>query len=232
MQNVPKSRQQNIVVQEVNGELLIYDLNLNKALCLNRPSALIWEACDGERSISEITKIVGEKLKTEINEDFTWLALDKLKKENLMVNPEEITQNFNGLTRREVIRRIGFSSMVALPIVTSMVAPSAAYAQSGGTCGGPCSCSGLLMEVSVCPADFGATVDCPPGCNGFCVIPEGGCMSVEGVFGCNGFCSNESTLSPPQLVCPPTNKPVGCPCTTQPQCQFNNCNAGFCGPQL
>ena len=108
MQNVPKSRQQNIVVQEVNGELLIYDLNLNKALCLNRPSALIWEACDGERSISEITKIVGEKLKTEINEDFTWLALDKLKKENLMVNPEEITQNFNGLTRREVIRRIGF----------------------------------------------------------------------------------------------------------------------------
>ncbi len=130
----PQGRQKDIVIQELNGEVLIYDLSLNKAFCLNQASALVWEACDGKQTISEITQIVSKKLKSPINEDFVWLALDRLKKENLIVNSEEITPDFNGLSRREVIKRIGFSSMVALPMITSLVAPSAIHAQSN-TCG-------------------------------------------------------------------------------------------------
>jgi hypothetical protein len=206
MRNAPRSRQQNIVVQRLNGELLIYDLVLNKALCLNEASALVWEACDGQKSISEITKIVNEKLKTKVNEDFVWLALDRLKKENLIVNPEEISLNFDGLTRREVIRRIGFSSLVALPVVTSLIAPSAASAQSGATCNGPCQCSGLLSPVTVCPPGF---AECAQGCN--CVVSPGGCVQGEGTIFCNGTCTS---------VAPPPTCPVGspgdctCPCST------------------
>lgn len=207
MKNMPQSRQQNIVVQELKGELLIYDLSLNKAFCLNQSSAVVWQLCDGEKSIPEIAKIVGGKLKSEINDDFIWLALDRLKKENLIANPEEISSNFNGLSRRQVIKRIGFSSMVALPLITSLVAPSAVHAQSG-TCGGTCQCSGLLMNVSVCPSDSGATADCPVGCNGFCVIPEGGCVQGEGTIFCNGTCSNSST---PGSTCP-VSTPGDCSC--------------------
>ena len=43
----PKARKENLVVQESNGEVLIYDLDTNKAFCLNETSALVWQACDG-----------------------------------------------------------------------------------------------------------------------------------------------------------------------------------------
>jgi hypothetical protein len=36
----PISRQQNIVVQDLGSEVLIYDLTINKAFCLNETSAL------------------------------------------------------------------------------------------------------------------------------------------------------------------------------------------------
>jgi hypothetical protein len=36
----PKSRQNDLVVQELEGEVLIYDLSINKAYCLNPTSAL------------------------------------------------------------------------------------------------------------------------------------------------------------------------------------------------
>ncbi len=109
MKNAPKSRQQNIVIQELNGELLIYDLSLNKAFCLNEASASVWQACDGEKSMDEISQIVSKKLNTPITENFVWLALDRLKKENLILNQDEISSHSNGLSRREVIRNIGFS---------------------------------------------------------------------------------------------------------------------------
>jgi hypothetical protein len=32
---VPQSRKNDIVVQDLNGEVLIYDLKANKAFCLN-----------------------------------------------------------------------------------------------------------------------------------------------------------------------------------------------------
>ena len=104
----PKARQNDIVIKELEGEILIYDLNSKKVFCLNEVSALIWQACDGERSVSEITNVISKKLKTEVNEDFVWLALDRLKKENLITNSDDIIGNFNGLSRREVIKRIGF----------------------------------------------------------------------------------------------------------------------------
>jgi hypothetical protein len=43
----PISRQNNIVTQEVESELLIYDLVENKAFCLNETSAFVWQNCDG-----------------------------------------------------------------------------------------------------------------------------------------------------------------------------------------
>ena len=54
--NYPLSRQDNIVIQELRDEVLIYDLAKNKALCLNQTSAKVWQECDGTKSVSEISK--------------------------------------------------------------------------------------------------------------------------------------------------------------------------------
>ena len=130
--NKPKTRNENIVVQEMENEILIYDLKENKAFCLNETSALIYQLCDGKRTVEEISKSISKKLNQPISEELIWLALDNFKKDNLLEENERFEIDFKGLNRRQVIKKIGLASMIALPIVSSIVAPNAAMAQSSG----------------------------------------------------------------------------------------------------
>jgi hypothetical protein len=136
----PKSRKDNLVVQELDGEVLIYDLNKNKAVCLNQTSALVWQACDGSRTIADISDAVGKQLNSQVNEDIIWLALDQLSKENLVEKQTESGNKFKGLSRREVIKKAALGTVIALPIVTSLVAPLAVHANSSCITGGTCLC--------------------------------------------------------------------------------------------
>ncbi len=121
--------------------------------------------CDGKTSISRIAKKIGEQLNQRITDEFVLLAIDQLKKENLLANGDKIESNFDRLTRREVVRRAGLASMVALPIVSSIVAPASAHAQS---CvgAGPNIAPGNLASInctsnSTCASAF--QVFCCPG---------------------------------------------------------------------
>lgn len=159
----PRSRKENLVVQELDGEVLIYDLQTNKAFCLNITSALVWQACDGTKNIAAISKWVSEKLDSANNEDLVWLALDQLKKERLIENGAEINSHFEGLSRRQVIKKIGLGSMIAIPVVSSLVAPVAAATGSGA-------CAGNLGLACLCPYNPCNTGDSNPApattCNG------------------------------------------------------------------
>ncbi len=130
MNTFPKSRTKDLVVQNFDNEVLIYDLTINKAFCLNETIALVWQYSGGKNSVADISVLMSKKLKTLVTEEFVWLALDQLKKDNLLENSTDFQINFNGLSRREVIRKIGFVSMIALPLISSVIAPSAAMAQS------------------------------------------------------------------------------------------------------
>ena len=126
----PISRHENLVVQNIDGEILIYDLIENKAFCLNQTSALVWQACDGTRTVAEITDLLGKQLNSEVKEDVVWLALNMLSKENLIRDNYQLSEKFDGLSRREALRKIGLSSLIALPLITSLVAPLAVHANS------------------------------------------------------------------------------------------------------
>ncbi len=138
----PKGRKDNLVIQELEGEVLIYDLEKNKAFCLNETSALVWQACDGSRTIANIKDVVGKQLNSQVNEDLIWLALDQLSKESLVEKQTVPVSKFNGISRREVIRKVGLGTMIALPLVTSLVAPLAVHANSACIAGGTCTCTG------------------------------------------------------------------------------------------
>jgi hypothetical protein len=165
----PKARQKNLVVQELSSEVLIYDLQSNKAFCLNETSAMIYDLCDGTKTVSKISQRLGEKLNSPVAEDFVWLAIDQFKKDDLLANGDETESRFSGFSRREALRKIGLAAAIALPVVTSLVAPVAASAQSG-VCGGSCTCSvpntdsflpklcRLLGGTSACPNR--TTCDC------------------------------------------------------------------------
>jgi hypothetical protein len=99
--------------------------------------------------------------------------LDELKKENLIEDNNSYVSPFSGMNRREVIRRIGFASVVALPVISSLIAPTAAMAQSVCT---PlltpeqfCAVRGAECGVLLVTDECGNTVDCgncPP--DSFC----------------------------------------------------------------
>lgn len=174
MIKMPKTRNENIVVQEMENEILIYDLQTNKAFCLNETSAIIWQMCDGTRTVAEISQTLTKKLKQPITEDVVWLALDGFKKDNLLEESEQFEINFNGLSRRQVVRNIGLASLIMLPLVSSVVAPNAAMAASGPTnlaflapCSSPGECSsgncaaGPPNPPTCCVA--GATRNISPG---------------------------------------------------------------------
>jgi len=117
-------------VQEHEGELLIYDLRRNKAFCLNATAALVWQACDGYRDISQISEQIAKELNESRSDEIVWLALDRLKKEQLVEFEDGASTGFSGPTRREVIKKLGLGSMAAVPVIASLVAPIPAYAAS------------------------------------------------------------------------------------------------------
>lgn len=144
----PLARNKNLVVQQADSELLVYDLNINKAICLNETSALIWQNCDGEKNMLEIAKVVEKKFGELVSEDFVKFAIDQLKKENLIENKNEVVTEFNGMSRRDVIKRIGFTSLVALPLVAALTAPSAVAAASLAAAGVTVTASGA--DIGTC----------------------------------------------------------------------------------
>ena len=150
MNQKPQSRRENIVVQEYDGEVLIYDLENDRAFCLNKTAGLVWQACDGNRTVSDISRQLSERFSSAVGEDFVWLALEQLKKSKLLENGAELTAPFAGESRREIIRRIGLASMAALPMIYSLVAPTVASAQSA------------------CGAASGRPIGCPCSINGNC----------------------------------------------------------------
>jgi hypothetical protein len=129
----PIARKSNIVVQILEKEVLIYDLNENSAFSLNETSALIWQMCDGIRTVPQIAESLSAKLNSPITDDFVWIALEQMKKGNLLENSEDISADFGGLSRRDVIRKIGFATLAALPVVSSLIAPASISAASNCT---------------------------------------------------------------------------------------------------
>ena len=147
----PLGRKENLVMQELENEVLLYDLKANKAFCLNYTSAMVWQLCDGTKSIAEISQNLSQKLFQPINEEVIWLALDQLKKESLLTNGEVLEPSFNRLSRREVIRKVGFTSMIALPLISSVIAPNAINAQSTSGCAGlACTGTGFAGQNGCC----------------------------------------------------------------------------------
>ena len=134
--NNPMARQNGIVVQEMPDEVLVYDLDSNKAHCLNQSAALVWKSCDGTNTVGDIVKQFDGK----VTEDFVWLAIDQLNENGLLQN--EVAPRFQGQSRRQVLKTIGLASMVALPVIASLVAPSNALGATSCTCTTNSSCTG------------------------------------------------------------------------------------------
>lgn len=145
----PLARKEGLVVKELPEEMLVYDLERHKAHCLNPTAAMVWTACDGARGIPELARHVSAKVGSPIDEEFVLLALDQLGKARLMESAGGRRQP-SGISRRDLLRKGVIAAAVALPLVTSIVAPTAYAANS---------CNALLCSSTT------NTCDPAPGCH-------------------------------------------------------------------
>ena len=148
----PIARKDGLVIQKMPDELLVYDMETSKAHCLNSTVAAVWNACDGKNSVSEIADGFGSESDSNGYEDVVWLAIDQLQKHDLLEKEYDIS--LSGQSRRELIKKIGFASVIALPVIASMAAPSNALAAASCTCTVNADC----VIQTTCPS----TVNCAP----------------------------------------------------------------------
>ena len=135
----PTARKTGLVVQEVPDEVLVFDLDSNKAHCLNDTAAMVWKHCDGKTSVPEIATFITKRSGKSASSDLVWLAIDQLTENNLLETAP--SSPLKGQTRREVIKKIGLASVIALPVVASLVAPSSVLANVSCVCSGSFDCS-------------------------------------------------------------------------------------------
>jgi hypothetical protein len=153
---LPRKREQQLVIDELPDEVLIYDLDRHKAHCLNQTAALVWQQCDGDSTPSQIARRLTKQLRAPFNEDFVWLALRQLEKLHLLEQSISLPPEFLGMSRRQMIRNLGLAAAVAVPLVTSIVAPTAAEASTCVSSGQPCSTSIMCCSVLGCNGMPGA----------------------------------------------------------------------------
>jgi len=126
----PLARKEGLIVQELPDEVLVYDLEADRAHCLNETAAFVWQHCDGRKTAGEIAKLLGKKASAKVDERIVWLALDQLGDSKLLARRPAAPAPLAGVDRRQVMRAIGLAAIVAVPVVTSIVAPMPAQAVS------------------------------------------------------------------------------------------------------
>lgn len=144
-----RARTERLVVQELPDETLVYDLDRDRAHCLNQTAAFVWRNCDGRTGAKEIASALANNAGHQVDERVVWLAIDQLGRSHLLETIPPLPEHFSGLKRREVIRALGLSAAVALPLVASIIAPTPAQAATCKGTGQPCT-SGLECCSSVC----------------------------------------------------------------------------------
>ncbi len=158
----PQARRKDLLVEKVGDELVIYDLERQRLHQLNRAAALVWQSCDGRKTVPELKKVLQNELNAAADETVVWKALDRLGKAHLLKEP---VRQSAGMTRRQALGRFGRTAALALlaPIVTSIAAPTPLRAQGVFNCNDPTCLFGFCADQ--CNGNYGCgtcTKPCTP----------------------------------------------------------------------
>ena len=140
---IPVARSEELLIQQVGDELIVYDEENNGSYCLNPMAARVWHYCDGQHTVKDIAKLLEKELDIPGDEDvdtrgLVWLTLEELERFGLIKEYVKQPIGASGISRRTVIKTGalvgGFAVGSIFPLVQSIVAPTSAMAVSGGQC--------------------------------------------------------------------------------------------------
>jgi hypothetical protein len=115
----------------LGDDLLVFDATTNRAHSLNATAAAVWRACDGTRGRDQIAE------HCQLDPVAVDMAVNNLADAKLLV--EGYARLTERISRRSALRKAaltGAGISIALPVIRSVVAPSAAMA--GSTAGSSC----------------------------------------------------------------------------------------------
>jgi len=126
---MPQARKDGLIIKALTDEVVVYDLERHEVHCLNRAAALVWRHCDGRTTTAEVVALLRKELKSKADNEVVRLALDGLRKANLLRSTSgRKALPTRRLSRRALIQKLGVAAVTSLPLITSMLAPQAAAA--------------------------------------------------------------------------------------------------------
>ncbi|MEZ5345200.1 MAG: PqqD family protein [Pyrinomonadaceae bacterium] len=169
LSKLPKAKTAEIVVQEVDNELLIYNLTTNEAHHLNKTVTMVWRNCDGTTTFDDMAEALSRELGEKVEADFVFVAISELEKIGLLTESVD-ADAWGKISRRNVLFRYALPAL-AIPVVVSLVTPASAQVQ--GSCLGQFELNCLNPATPCCPG-----LVCTPQQQGGVAAP-GICVPVQ-----------------------------------------------------
>ena len=119
LSTVPE-RRDDLIVQKLGDEVIVYDRVSHRAHSLNRTAALVFEKLDGKNDLARVARHVGKSLERSPQKEIVASAVNDLAAADLL-RPGAT------LPRRTVLRGLAAG---LLPVVVSIAVPAAAAAMS------------------------------------------------------------------------------------------------------
>jgi hypothetical protein len=127
---LPIARTEGLHVEQLVGEVMVYDTARHKAHCLSPAAAAVWRNCDGESSTYDLCAEL-RKEGIQADEELVWMILHRLSKLELLKKKVTLPENAILSTRRDLVKKVAMTGGMLLLMTATIGAPTAAQAQSG-----------------------------------------------------------------------------------------------------
>jgi len=126
----PKTRQDNVTVEQIQDECVIYDSSSKKAHHLNSTLAWVWKHSDGTRTIDDLATAMQRDMGYDDTPKVIASGLKQLADANLL-EAESVDLNAIAAADSTVSRRaVMAGAAIVAPIISSILAPTPAAAKS------------------------------------------------------------------------------------------------------
>jgi hypothetical protein len=165
----PRARREAILVQEVAGETLVYDLDRHRAHCLGPVLAEVWRRCTGRSSPGQIARAVERRTGQPMDEHALAVALRRLARAKLLEAAPALPAPARG--RRELLKKAAAVAGLTLVSVSAPRASAAASCTTSAACGAlgnkfctnqPCCTPGAPAGTACTKKANGPNCSCTP----------------------------------------------------------------------
>ena len=122
-------RSKTTYTETLDGELCVYEWTRHEVHALNASAASVWQWCDGNTSVEEMAARL-RAARLPYADQLVALALEEFERKHLLDANRTPSRTGRAMSRRALVRCGVAAALV--PVVTSIVAPTALQAQSPG----------------------------------------------------------------------------------------------------